>query len=671
MAIRIRPVTHMEVRNLNALNRLRILGFWAKCRLSNNLRRGNGIVIVRDGQGKYQGYVSSWAWKKNNHDWSASLNRDRVTREGNTWESIRELCKTQKVAAPYCLLFSNETFEGVLDDEYTASSLVEHLEILIRREDWGAAFAKQAQLIAEGRDELADMFRRVLEKYPECASSGETKKTYRSSDTALLSDLGEFIRRRSLQGAFDFLDELGATAIITKVPEADELEALTEDEKLRSEHKINGLYQAKPDPVYDEQTRKVYGEDYDLWKAQEISCINEFYWKEAGVYKLVDRVGEHTNVIDGNRKTLDVPRQWSNHVYVLGPCTVIGMLVKDEDAIPSLLQRRLNESHPDEYSVVNLGRVGPARHLDLLRMLPIRRGDVFVFIDIINLEGIRLPKGAKTLDLRPAYNQRPKDCFFDSPKHVSGRGTKLIADAVWPELERQTQALAQREKSDREALIYRPVFDLTASPELQAYRRELERLRFKDINDRVGAVVMNCNPFTLGHRWLVEQARSQVDFLYVFVVEEDKSYFKFADRFEMVKQGVAGLTNVQVLPSGQYVASSSTFPEYFSKETHQDIIISASGDLQLFSMVICPALGIRKRFVGEEPLDKVTNQYNETMQRILPDWGVDVIVIPRRQEGGEVISASKVRRHYREADWDAVAKLVPESTLNYLKKLRG
>lgn len=76
---------------------------------------------------------------------------------------------------------------------------------------------------------------------------------------------------------------------------------------------------------------------------------------------------------------------------------------------------------------------------------------------------------------------------------------------------------------------------------------------------------MNCNPFTLGHRYLIEEACSQVDILYVFVVEEDKSYFKFEDRIEMVRQGTKDLKQVQVLPSGKYIISKETFAQYFKK----------------------------------------------------------------------------------------------------------
>ena len=63
---------------------------------------------------------------------------------------------------------------------------------------------------------------------------------------------------------------------------------------------------------------------------------------------------------------------------------------------------------------------------------------------------------------------------------------------------------------------------------------------------------MNCNPFTLGHRYLIEQASEKVDHLYVFVVEEDKSFFPFSDRIGLVKKGTADLKNITVKPSGKY-----------------------------------------------------------------------------------------------------------------------
>jgi [citrate (pro-3S)-lyase] ligase len=183
----------------------------------------------------------------------------------------------------------------------------------------------------------------------------------------------------------------------------------------------------------------------------------------------------------------------------------------------------------------------------------------------------------------------------------------------------------------------------------------------------IGAIVMNCNPFTLGHRYLIEYSACKVEHLYIFVVEEDKSIFPFADRIELVRQGTADLPNVTVLPSGKFIISSLTFVDYFNKSEIQDRTIDPSQDVTLFATEIAPALGINIRFAGEEPLDLITKQYNDAMARILPQHGIEFEAIPRKENNGEVISASRVRALLEKRDFDQIEKLVPITTLKYLK----
>ena len=180
----------------------------------------------------------------------------------------------------------------------------------------------------------------------------------------------------------------------------------------------------------------------------------------------------------------------------------------------------------------------------------------------------------------------------------------------------------------------------------------------------VGAAVMNCNPFTRGHRYLIESASKQVDRLYVFVVSEDSSRFSFADRFEMVKRGVADLENVTVLPSGEYMISKATFPTYFIKDEAKAERIYAELDVSLFGEKIAPALNISKRFVGTEPYCAVTRSYNEIMKELLPSMGIEVTEIERK----DGISASKVREALDGNDTVALDELVPETTANYLRE---
>lgn len=183
-----------------------------------------------------------------------------------------------------------------------------------------------------------------------------------------------------------------------------------------------------------------------------------------------------------------------------------------------------------------------------------------------------------------------------------------------------------------------------------------------------GCAVMNCNPFTLGHRYLIEKAASEVDRLYVFVVSEDKSRFSFADRIEMVRRGVCGINNVTVLPSGPYMISAATFPTYFLKEGADAASVYAALDLTLFAQKIAPELGITKRFVGTEPYCAVTRDYNRIMKELLPARGVEVAETERLNG----ISASRVRAALDSGDISELSAMLPASTLDYIaEKLRS
>ena len=188
-----------------------------------------------------------------------------------------------------------------------------------------------------------------------------------------------------------------------------------------------------------------------------------------------------------------------------------------------------------------------------------------------------------------------------------------------------------------------------------------------------GSIVMNCNPFTLGHRYLIEYAAKQVDTLYIFVVEENRSYFPFNDRLELVRKGTEDISNVVVLPSGNFIISATTFPGYFYKDNLKDVKIDCSNDINVFAQYIAPALNIRIRFAGEEPLDPVTNQYNSGMKELLPKYGMEFCVIERKKDndGVQVISASRVRKLFEAGDFAALKNLVPNSTLSYLVERRN
>lgn len=179
-----------------------------------------------------------------------------------------------------------------------------------------------------------------------------------------------------------------------------------------------------------------------------------------------------------------------------------------------------------------------------------------------------------------------------------------------------------------------------------------------------GAAVMNCNPFTLGHQYLLETAAAEVDSLHVFVVSEDRSDFPFRDRFELVRRGTQHINNLILHESGEYIISYSTFPTYFIKSTADAQRINAELDLTLFGKRIANELNIKKRFIGTEPYCAVTNAYNECMKQVLPRFGVEVIEVERK----DGISASKVREALSHGKLELVKQLVPKTTYEYLIK---
>lgn len=177
-----------------------------------------------------------------------------------------------------------------------------------------------------------------------------------------------------------------------------------------------------------------------------------------------------------------------------------------------------------------------------------------------------------------------------------------------------------------------------------------------------GVIVMNCNPFTLGHRYLIEQAAKQVERLYVMVVREDCSLFAYTERKAMVEQGVADIENVNVIDGSDYAISRATFPTYFLKRLDDAADTQMRLDLDLFRRHIAPALGATVRFVGTEPTDQLTRRYNQLMHEAL----TDVREIDRLAKDGNAVSASRVRKAMEQGDMNTIRQLVPPTTLPYI-----
>ena len=373
---------------------------------------------------------------------------------------------------------------------------------------------------------------------------------------------------------------------------------------------------------------------------------------------------------NGKRATAYQPDSFRNRIYFVGSCHDFGVNAPFDKTIESYLQKLLVENDLP-YRVENKSQRYFNRYQDIfynLNNIQPAPGDiVFVWLDNMSVKNLPFFDVADAFDAPHDFRE-----IFCVKGHVNELGYKILAEKYFKFL---TANNFFRDK------------DFNYAPPPTAYHRygiptqfesggvknfinaELEdfkqKLRAKKIP--IGALVMNCNPFTLGHQYLVEYAAAQVARLYIFVVEEDKSEFPFADRIELVRQGVNHLDNVEVLPSGKFIISQTTFSGYFNKAQLQDVQVDSSEDVEIFATEIAPTLGITIRFAGEEPIDNVTRQYNETMKKILPRHGIEFREIPRKTFGDEIISASKVREALKCGDFDRIKNLVPAATLMYLR----
>ena len=209
---------------------------------------------------------------------------------------------------------------------------------------------------------------------------------------------------------------------------------------------------------------------------------------------------------------------------------------------------------------------------------------------------------------------------------------------------------------------------------ITTYQDYLKTLKIPTETSNVAAMVVNCNPFTNGHKFLIEKAASENEVVYLFVVEEDRSAFPFKVRWELIRKGIAHLQNVVMVRGGMYIVSGAIFPSYFlKKEPAGDVMQKqAELDVKIFSKYVVPILGIKKRYVGTENYCKVTGAYNEAMKTILPSFGVEVVEITRKAVGSgadhlpDYISASKVRKAIKHDNLPEIIDFLPDSTRDFL-----
>ena len=366
-------------------------------------------------------------------------------------------------------------------------------------------------------------------------------------------------------------------------------------------------------------------------------------------------------------------------IFIYGPCFVYGTCVPKSYRLQIILSKMF-----PKYSVVNCGvKNGHSLLNDLLYILntDIKAGDILIDMNVFPIEeSITIKEKCGLSEFSLYFNKYMDDeCqFLDNTFHANAKVTYLAAtfiktlipdNKIINSTNHSSRYLFETNKIskiDTKSIIGKSLMS-SYIEYIKGYRRETRN------GQVVGSVMLTANPLTKGHEYLIGQAKSKCDLLYVFIVEENSFYFTTTERLNIVRSVIKD-PNIVILTTGNVMTARYTFPDYYQQNhTKTDVSLGLMSDLHffLFGSVVAPLLNITKRFVGEEVKGSVTDYYNNKLLAILPSYGIEVEIIPRLCcSDGTVISASLVRELIDKQDGDSLSKLISPVVVEYIKRTR-
>ena len=392
---------------------------------------------------------------------------------------------------------------------------------------------------------------------------------------------------------------------------------------------------------------------YDMFLKTHMDVI-----KTKGINYLNNCKSKYYNVKNNKRITIDLNEKATRTIHLFGQCLIIGRYVEDKYTLASIIQKYVNIDNY-EINVVNHGSWNNSFYqLKLISESNIKSGDIVIVFD-----NNKKYKGIPNIDLTDIFYNYDLDVnwFVDSIFHCNQIVNTLYALKIYNSIKEKIN------KSYGNYSIKKIDENIIINYYINKYFYSFEFYKY----NKIGSIVMNCNPFTKGHLHLIKKAKEYVDLLIIFLVSEDKSFFSFSERLSMVMKGTENIKDIIIVPSDDMIISNNTFPEYFLKIIDDDLEKNINRDLTIFSKLIAPALNIKYRFVGTEPNDKITRKYNELMKKSLPSRGISVIEIPRIKENNSIVSASLVREFIKKGDFKILYKYLPSSTLSRLNDFIG
>lgn len=155
--------------------------------------------------------------------------------------------------------------------------------------------------------------------------------------------------------------------------------------------------------------------------------------KNNGLCYFGDTTGTYFNVMQKHRIVLNTPSQYTNTIYLIGPCIVMGLYNMDTCTLGYYLQEMLNEK--TSYRTIPIGIPNDAdRYFDykMIKSLEVMPGDKIYWVE----QSYRMEEF--DLDMTPifekAYELFGDDMYYDAPVHCGKYLQKKCAQIIYEHL---------------------------------------------------------------------------------------------------------------------------------------------------------------------------------------------------------------------------------------------
>ena len=338
------------------------------------------------------------------------------------------------------------------------------------------------------------------------------------------------VEQSALKILIDFSDEMKLNLKFYKIPKAQELLSLNQDERNNFSAKLHIAQLAENKEFLKKFSPSEKGRDF-IRKRKFSNSLRI----DNGCYILQsDCFDEDINIKNGIRKNIFFDQSAKLSVHIFGPCTVFGMFMADSETIDSQLSKicALNNL---KFAVYNHGGLHGHNFLNSIMTAlntPVRMNDTFVFLDFFDDIDLKFLPG-----LNETFRQFNEDksesdiMFFDAPEHCNAKGNEIFARMIFSDLKNYYQNFSRAEINNFPRTFKDNQISLEdircTHTETIKFERQLLKIKVPQKKSSItGCLLLREKNFFQVKIEYLKKILSQCDFLYLFTsCEINENFF--------------------------------------------------------------------------------------------------------------------------------------------------